>query len=106
MVKTLKDHVFDADAWIRLVPMFLHAAALYLTLAVIAFVVAVQFLFRLLTGSVNARLSDLGGQLAAYAQQVVAFLTYHGEDKPYPFAPWTQGRKGGKGGKKKSAVKK
>ena len=96
MAKTLKDHVSDPGAWIRLVPMLLYAAVLYLALGVIAFVVAVQFLFRLLTGSVNARLSDFGGQLAAYAQQMVAFLTYHGEDKPYPFAPWPQGRKGGK----------
>ena len=96
MAKTLKDHVSDPDAWIRLVPMFLYAVILYLTLLVIAFVVAVQFLFRLLTGSVNARLSNFGGQLAAYAQQMVAFLTYHGEDKPYPFASWPQARKGGK----------
>jgi hypothetical protein len=101
--KSIKHLVSDPAAWIRLVPMFLYAAALYLTLGVIAFVVAIQFLFRLLTGSVNARLSDFGGQLAAYAQQVVVFLTYHGEDKPYPFASWPQGRKGGK---KKSAVKK
>ena len=102
MAKTLKDHVSDADAWIRLAPMLLYAVILYLALGVIAFVVAVQFLFRLLGGSVNPRLSDFGGQLAAYAQQVVAFLTYHGEVKPYPFAPWPQARKG----RKKSIVKK
>ncbi|MCH7486074.1 MAG: DUF4389 domain-containing protein [Proteobacteria bacterium] len=101
MAKTLKDHVSDPDAWIRLVPMFLYAAVLYLALLVIAAVVAVQFLLRLLTGSVNGRLSDFGGQLAAYAQQMVAFLTYHGEDKPYPFASWPAARKGRK---KKSAA--
>ena len=103
MAKTLKDHVSDADTWIRLVPMLLYAVSLYLVLLVVAALVAVQFLFRLLTGSVNARLSDFGGQLAAYAQQMVAFLTYHGEDKPFPFASWPQARKGGK---KKSIVKK
>ena len=43
-----------------------------------------------------------GGQLAAYAQQMVAYLTYHGEDKPYPFASWPPARKGRK---KKSAAK-
>ncbi len=102
MAKTLKDHVSDADAWFRLVPMFLFAVILYLALLVIAFVVAAQFLFRLLTGLLNARLSDFGGQLAAYAQQMVAYLTYHGEDKPYPFASWPPARKGRK---KKSAAK-
>ena len=101
--KSISYHVSDPAAWIRLIPMFLFAASLYLTLAVIAFVVVLQFLFRVLTGSVNARLSDFGGQLAAYAQQVVVFITYHGEDKPYPFASWPRGRKGGK---KKSAPKK
>ena len=96
MAKTLKDHVSDPGAWIRLVYIFLFAVIFNLALPVIAFVVAVQFLFRLLSGSVNARLSDFGGQLAAYAQQIVAFLTYHGEDKPYPFASWPAARKGGK----------
>ena len=102
MAKTLKDHVSDADTWIRLVPMFLYAVILYLALLVIAAVVAVQFLFKLLTGSENARLSAFGGQLAAYVQQTVAFLTYHGEDKPFPFASWPPARKGRK---KKSAAK-
>ena len=50
MAKTLKDHVSDPGAWIRLVYIFLFAVIFNLALPVIAFVVAVQFLFRLLSG--------------------------------------------------------
>ena len=103
MAKTLKDHVGDGGTWIRMVYMILFAVIFNLAELVIAAVVVVQFLFKLLTGSENARLSAFGGQLAAYVQQTVAFLTYDSEDKPYPFASWPAARKPARQGKKRIA---
>ena len=54
----------------------------------IAVVVIVQFLLKLATGEVHERLRTLGGALGTYVHQIIAFLTYHSEDMPYPFGDW------------------
>ena len=51
-------------------------------------VLATQFVFHLLTRKPNARLQTMGKRLAAYIQKIVAFLTYHTDELPYPFGAW------------------
>ena len=88
MEKTLKANLTNTDTWIRLVYMILFAVIFNVAELVAGVVVVVQFLFRLFTGEVSEPLQDFGHRLAIYFQEIVAFLTYHTERKPYPFAPW------------------
>ncbi|HJM92082.1 MAG: DUF4389 domain-containing protein [Alphaproteobacteria bacterium] len=53
--------------------------------------VVVQFVTRLATGSVNEELHTLGPRLGEYLKQIVAFETFHTEQRPYPFAPFPEG---------------
>ena len=48
-------------------------------------VIVLQFLIVLLSGEKNARLGDFGGQLASYTQQLIRYLTFNSEEKPFPF---------------------
>ncbi len=88
MKTTLKANLTNTDTWIRLVYMILFAVIFNVAELVAGVVVVVQFLFRLFTGEVNEPLREFGRRLAIYFQETVAFLTYHTERKPYPFAPW------------------
>ena len=88
METPLKANLTNKGTWIRLVYMILFAVIFSVAEIVTWVVVAVQFLFRLFTGEVNEPLRDFGYRLAVYFHEVVAFLTYHTERKPYPFAPW------------------
>ena len=88
MKTTLKANLTNTDTWIRLVYMILFAVIFNVAELVAGVVVLVQFLFRLITGSVNEPLQDFGRRLAIYFQEIVTFLTYHTDRKPYPFAPW------------------
>ncbi len=88
MEKTLKANLTNTDTWMRLVYMILFAVIFNVAELVAGVVVVVQFLFRLITGEANEPLRDFGRRLAVYFQETVAFLTYHTEHKPYPFAPW------------------
>jgi hypothetical protein len=53
-------------------------------------VVAVQFLFSLITGEDNLPLRRFGHSLSTYIYDVLKFLCYSSEEKPFPFADWPE----------------
>ena len=88
MKKRFKDHVSERVTWVRLFYMVVFVVIVNIAQLAIAAIVVVQFLLRLATGEVHERLRTLGGTLGAYVHQIIAFLTYHSEDMPYPFGDW------------------
>jgi hypothetical protein len=55
----------------------------------VLFVVAVlQFIFVLIGSGPNARLRSFGHHLGMYVQRIADFLSFHSEDKPFPFSDW------------------
>lgn len=90
-VPPVKDHLLAKSTWIRgffmLVYAFLYAVARFVTLAVVLF----QFGALLLTGRVNERLLDFGQSLSMYTYQMMRYLTYNTEVKPFPLSPWPAG---------------
>ena len=55
---------------------------------VLAAVVLFQFGTMLLTGRVNERLLAFGQSLSMYNYQIIRYLTYNSEEKPFPLNPW------------------
>ncbi len=84
----LKSNVTSSKHWLRLVFMLLFAAILQLASLVMWIVVAVQFLFSLITGEDNLHLRRFGHSLSTYIYDVLKFLCYSSEEKPFPFADW------------------
>jgi hypothetical protein len=39
-------------------------------------------------GRPSSELTRLGAGLGAYARQIIEFLTFAGDQVPYPFSPW------------------
>ncbi len=81
-------HLKDKSTWMRLLFMALFAFAYGVAEFVVTAVVIVQILIRLLTGSVNERLLVFGRQLSHYLYQLLLYLTFNSEVKPFPFSPW------------------
>ncbi|MDD9959675.1 MAG: DUF4389 domain-containing protein [Gammaproteobacteria bacterium] len=106
------DNLREPTSWFRIVFMIAFAVVLYLIIAPIILVIMItQVLFRFITGAPNSNLRDFSGALAAYIFQILKFLLYSSEDKPFPFSDFpsldddnTQGSS--KPTKKKSAGKK
>jgi len=86
----IKDNLGNCGQWKRLVYMLLFSMILYLTMTVLCLVVVVQVIFTLLTGQTNANIQSFSKDLASYINQIVLFLTYNENRKPYPFNPWQQ----------------
>lgn len=91
MEEETKSNLTDKGTWRRLVVMLLFAVIFNIAELVLWAVVVIQFLFKLLTGAPNEKLREFGRKLAVYAQQIIGFLTYHTEEKPYPFGDWPGG---------------
>ena len=99
MDEKLKTNLSDQSIWRRLCFMVLFAVIFNITEFVILAIAVVQFFSRLATGSVNGELRDLGPRLGEYLKQIVAFETFHTDQRPYPFAPFpgsdrTSGQRG------------
>ena len=74
--------------WQRGIYMLLFGFLLGVAKFVVFTVVVLQFLFVLFTGSPNAQLLLLGQSLSSYLYQIVLFLTFNSEGRPYPFSDW------------------
>lgn len=94
MDQKLKTNLGNKDTWLRLVFMILLALAFNVTEAVVVAVVVFQFLAKLVTGKPNERLRGFGGSLGVYLRDIVAYLAFQSDDKPFPFASWPAGEAG------------
>ena len=83
MNEALKSSITNGDTWMRLVYMILFAVVLNLVELVVVVIAVVQFVSKLFSGKINEQLAELGEGLAAYFRQIIAFLTFHSEDKPF-----------------------
>jgi len=79
----------------------------YFLLIVIWLVVIFQFLTKLLTGSLNQQLMRFGASLTEYVQQVLSYVTFQSDLRPFPFSPYPgteiQGSTAGSGAKEEES---
>lgn len=86
----LKHNLTSGSHWMRLIYMVLFALLLEIAGFVMLAVVALQFLFSIISGRANDNLRRLGDQIASYIYQTLQFLIYNTEEKPFPFAEWPE----------------
>ena len=84
----LKENLTRRSIWLRLVFMIVLGFAFNVVELIIFAVVVFQFLASLFTGKPNDHLIRFGRNAARYLQQIIAYLTFVTENKPFPFAPW------------------
>ena len=88
MDEDLKQNLKSGSTWLRVIYMVLFGVAFYVAEFVMVVVAVVQLIAKLVSGATLARLDVFGAQLAAYMRDLVAFLTFASEAKPFPLAPW------------------
>ena len=90
----LEQNLRARSTWLRLVFMIVIGICHELARLVGAVIVLLQFLHVLFTGKPNERLLEAGLSLAQYVYQVVEYLTFNTEVRPFPFdAEWPARRR-------------
>ena len=82
--------------WVRAIFMVIYLVILYMLFTlVVPLLVLVQFVSRLATGKANSSLSDAGAKLSDYTREIVRFISYKNDARPWPFAVRRTTRSGG-----------
>ncbi len=89
----LEKNVRSKSTWTRLLYMIVMAIAWSIAVLVTSAVVVLNFLYVLLTGKTNSRLTEFGQSLASYLYQIVRFMTFNTDTRPFPIdAEWPSAR--------------
>ena len=81
----LEKNIKEKSTWLRLVFMLLLGLAWSIAVVVLTAVVVLNFLYVLIGGETNARLTRFGHQLGTYLYRIVEFQTFNSEVRPFPF---------------------
>ncbi len=81
----LEKNVKQKSTWVRLFFMIVFALLYGLSRLVICAVVVIQFFYVLLTGETKEQLKTFGHSLAIYSYEIIDYLTFNTEEKPFPF---------------------
>jgi len=88
MKEEIKQRLQATETWKRALFMllffFIQGVVKFLVVAVSLF----QFGAVAVTGQTNKHLLWLGRQLAVYEYQIICFLTFNSELRPFPFSTW------------------
>ena len=84
----LKDNMKSGKQWLRILHMVLFCLLLACTASVLGLLVIIQVLFALVTGLANENITKVNADLIRYINQILLFLTYNEDRKPFPFSSW------------------
>lgn len=88
MSDDIVENLSRPEQWLRVLFMAVLVVGLYVVGLMLTLVTVGQVLFSLLTGSDNDNLRALGKSLTLYVKQILDFLTYNSEIKPFPFSQY------------------
>ena len=86
--KSLLERLFCPSQWLRFLFMVMFSVILSVLSYLVFLLVVLQFIIVLVTGKDNERLRDLGSDFTLYIAQILQFLTYNSDQKPFPFDDW------------------
>ena len=90
--KSFQGNLKSRPTWLRLFFMIVVAILYGVSRVVVGAVVVLQFFWLLFSGETNQRLEQFGQSLATYTYQIIRYLTFNTEERPFPFdVDWPTG---------------
>lgn len=88
MTDELKKNVVRDGVWWRLLYMILFVIIWGVAEIILAGAVVLQFGFVLFTGDRNRYVLAFGKTLSRFFYDILLYLTFSSDEKPFPFSPW------------------
>lgn len=102
----IKENAKNVDVWTRGLFIVIFAVIFYFLFALIWLVVIFQFIMKLITNELNEQLLSFSDSLIKYVSQILFYITFKSEERPFPFSPWPQTEPEQKSITKKKTTKK
>ncbi len=80
--------IMAQSTWLRGFFMLLFAVAYGIAELLLGITAVFQFLYLLVTGKTVERLLIFGENLGRYFYQIIRYLTFNTEERPFPFSDW------------------
>ncbi len=81
----LKRNILSLSQWIRILYMVFYAIACWVLTIILPVIIIAQILISLITGRNNENLRTVGKKIADYFYDMLNYLVYASEEKPWPF---------------------
>jgi len=81
----IEENIKSRSTWLRLLFMLGYYVIGTVATAVLSLVIVLGFFWVLFTGEKNSQLQQAGQAIAAYLYEIIRYLTFNIEDKPFPF---------------------
>jgi len=85
---SIKEHAKDVDVWIRGLFILVFGVLFYVLFWIISLLVLFQFITKVITSKLNEQLMQFSNGLTLYAFQILNYMTFQSEERPFPFSPW------------------
>lgn len=92
-VAAVKVNVKNVDTWARGVFIVIYAVIFYVLFWILWLVVIFQFVMKVLLGKLNPQLMSFSAGLTRYALQILRYVTFQSEERPWPVGPWPEDRR-------------
>ena len=88
----VEENLKSRKTWLRALFMCIYGLFVSLAGMVGTVIVILGFLWVLFTGEINRELRQIGQAIADYMYEIIRYLTFNTDDKPFPFGgAWPSG---------------
>ena len=88
----LVENVRELSGWVRVLFVIFFIVVLHIIIGPLIVLLAIaQSMFLIFTAKANENLAGFGALLAIYAAQILKFVTFHSERRPFPFSDFPNG---------------
>ena len=89
----IEENLKSRTTWLRLLFMCIYGLLISLAGMIGTVVVVLGFFWVLFTGEVNRELRQVGQGIATYMYEIIRYLTFNTDGKPFPFGgAWPSGK--------------
>ena len=81
----IEENLKSRTTWLRLLFMCIFGLLVSLAGMIGTVVVVIGFFWVLFTGEVNRELREVGQAIATYIYEIIRYLTFNTDNKPFPF---------------------
>ena len=84
----IKQECLKTAKWLRLPFMLIFAVSSYFIMVLVWIMALFQFVYHLITGNPCNPLVKFSATLSEYIANIVSYLCYNDDKKPFPFSEW------------------
>ncbi|SMF20138.1 DUF4389 domain-containing protein [Pseudobacteriovorax antillogorgiicola] len=86
----IKENIQKPYVWTRLVHMVILFVAFRITELILYAIIILQFFMTMITGKRLENLDKLSSDLSHYMKNIMLYLSFNHDERPFPFSEWDQ----------------